>query len=374
MKAVSIETHLSAARTHLILDYPFLGALVLRLDMQTADWCRSIASDARKIFYNPDYVGKLTIDELQFVLAHEALHCALLHFSRRGHRNKRRWDIACDFAVNSLLIKEGLTGPEGILFNELFDGMAAEEIYPCLDDLSEDADTLDEHSWDQSGDTQSDQLPSVPLREREALETAWRQRLAGAAQQAMQAGKLSQNFRQVIDSFIQSRLPWRNLLSHYMNQIARADYSYARINQRRGDPSIYPSLRSRQINLAAAIDVSGSISDKEVSEFSFEVNAIKSFISARVTLLICGDRLSDGFPKIYEPWETLQLPTNVKAGGGTDFRPVFDWIGRQDISPDVLVYLTDACGKFPSVPPLWPVVWLVKGKALVPWGQRVQFN
>jgi hypothetical protein len=31
-------------------------------------------------------------------------------------------------------------------------------------------------------------------------------------------------------------------------------------------------------------------------------------------------------------------------------------------------------GDFPDDPPAFPVLWLVKGKAPVPWGRRIQLN
>jgi predicted metal-dependent peptidase len=40
----------------------------------------------------------------------------------------------------------------------------------------------------------------------------------------------------------------------------------------------------------------------------------------------------------------------------------------------MLVYFTDAEGDFPKAPPNYPVIWLVKGKGAVPWGERVQLN
>ena len=97
-----IETKLAAARTKLILDKPFLGALVMRLPMVQADpdWCPTTATDAKKFYFNPTYIDALSLDETQFMLAHEALHCALSHFSRRQHRVSHRWDLACDFAIN----------------------------------------------------------------------------------------------------------------------------------------------------------------------------------------------------------------------------------------------------------------------------------
>ena len=34
----------------------------------------------------------------------------------------------------------------------------------------------------------------------------------------------------------------------------------------------------------------------------------------------------------------------------------------------------DARGEFPKAEPSYPVLWLVKGKEKVPWGQRIQLN
>ena len=78
-----VELKLTAARTRLIIDKPFLGALVLRLPMEEAnpEWCKTTATDARKFYYNSEYIDCLSIEETQFMLSHEALHCALSHFN-----------------------------------------------------------------------------------------------------------------------------------------------------------------------------------------------------------------------------------------------------------------------------------------------------
>ena len=56
-----IQTKLSAARTRLILERPFLGALVLRLPLVAAgDWCKSTATDARSIYYSEAYIAELS--------------------------------------------------------------------------------------------------------------------------------------------------------------------------------------------------------------------------------------------------------------------------------------------------------------------------
>ena len=143
-----IQNKLAAARTRLILDKPFLGALVLRLPLLPADpkWCKTTSTNARKFFYNQEYIDALDIQETQFVLAKQALHCALSHFARRQHRIKHRWDLACDYAVNPLLINDGLNAPPGTLVEDSFEGMTAEEIYHCIDDLENEDSELEKHT------------------------------------------------------------------------------------------------------------------------------------------------------------------------------------------------------------------------------------
>jgi predicted metal-dependent peptidase len=150
-----IENKLATARTKLILDKPFLGALVLRLPMRAAEpkYCPTSATDAKHLYYNPEYIDALNVEQVQFVLAHEALHCALSHLTRRQHRNKFRWDLACDYAINPLLLEEGLAPPPGVWIPEGTEGMTAEEIYPTIDENDSD-EPMDKHIY---GDNQQEQ-------------------------------------------------------------------------------------------------------------------------------------------------------------------------------------------------------------------------
>ncbi|MEA3639864.1 MAG: VWA-like domain-containing protein [Lamprobacter sp.] len=424
----AIETKLSSARTRLILDKPFLGALVLRLPMQAAssDWCPTTATDARAFYYNPTYIDALTLDETQFMLAHEALHCALSHFARRQHRIKHRWDLACDYAINPLLVDDGLKPPPNALLMPMYKGMTAEEIYPLIDD-NDQSETLDTHAYDadaegqgqhsgmdehdlerqqqqtqaeagaqgqgtptsgqasQPGREQGRQTPETqqaqaetappPLTpdEQETLQVQWQQRMAGAAQQAMQAGRLGGELKRMIDHLLQPQLPWRMLLARYMNGLSRHDYSWSRPSRREG-AHILPSLRSQRVDLVVAVDTSGSIKDAEVEEFINEIDALKAQVQAQVTLLPCDSALCPGAPFRFEPWERFERPRALQGGGGTNFRPVFQWVQDQGMRPDLLVYFTDAQGAFPEQEPNYPVIWLVKGRTPVPWGQRVQLN
>jgi predicted metal-dependent peptidase len=282
--------------------------------------------------------------------------------------------------------------------------MTAEEIYPSLED-NENDQTQDLHLYDQEesgeqgggssqgsgrqqpkqgGDDRREdeqggiggaaQPPPLDSTERERLEVQWRQRMAGAAQQAMQAGKLKGAMARMVDHLLQPQLPWRMLLARYVTMLARDDYSYARPSTRREGPAILPSLRAAQVDVVVVLDTSGSVSDKEMREFVSEIDAIKGQMRARVTLHACDAELNADGPWVFEPWEEFDVPGAFEGGGGTRFTPVFDRLERENRQPDLLVYFTDAQGEFPPLEPNYPVIWLVKGKAPVPWGQRIQLN
>lgn len=428
---------LAAARTRLILDKPFLGALVLRLPLVPAGaWCRTTGTDARQLYYNPQWIASLGNAQTQFALAHEALHCALGHFARRGSRVQRRWDLACDFAINPLLLDEGLRPPLGAQVLDVYRGMAAEEIYPCIADEL-DSDTFDEHVWDgddggQSGggsgnaDTQgqgggdapTDQagqrgdqgqaqqrapdpnagavtaeppgvaetpatspadVPPPPLnaQQKEQLQQQWQRHLAAAAQRAREAGKLGAAFARLADAALAPQVSWRAALAHVLSQAARDDYTWQRPSRRTGEVAggaILPSLRSHSGDICVAIDTSGSVAPVDLAQFVGELNAIKGTLPVRLTLLACDAELASDAPWVTEPWEDFRLPRQFAGGGGTAFAPVFAWIERQGWQPDALVYFTDGLADFPKLPPHYPVLWLIKGNAPVPWGRRIQLN
>ena len=416
----SLLTKLAAARTRLIMERPFLGALVMHLPLKVGGaGCTTTGTDAQAFYFNPKFIDTLNLAQTQFVLAHEAMHCAMGHPHRRNHRVKRRWDVACDHAVNLILIEEGLKPPlHGILADQNYMMLSAEEIYPLIpEDTAEES--FDQHMFDhdnesgaspdenerqdnpdageaggqgkegqseaeekqgsgsQATSTSSGQAPQKPNEllpsEREELAEQWKNRLAAAAQAARQAGKLSQSMMRWVDDLLAPSLPWRALLARFFAVNQRDDYSWRRPSRREGD-ALLPRLSSEGIDVVAAIDTSGSISDDELREFVTELDALKGQVRARVTLLACDNHVADQAPWEFEPWDTMQLPDDLPGGGGTDFRPVFDWVEHENRTPNMLVYFTDAEGDFPKVPPNYPVIWLVKGKGAVPWGERVQLN
>jgi len=78
---------LTRARTQLLLNQPFFGTLGLRLKLVPGS-LPTMATDGSRIVYNPVFVGELKPAELEGVLAHEVLHCALGHHCPRRSRSR----------------------------------------------------------------------------------------------------------------------------------------------------------------------------------------------------------------------------------------------------------------------------------------------
>jgi predicted metal-dependent peptidase len=335
--------------------------------------------------------------------------------------------MACDFAINPLLVDEGLKPPGEAIVLDVYRGMAAEEIYPCIEDDNDDSQMMDDHLWDgaeggqgggqgeqdaaqgkggsdpqdvdenaggsnkqkkagaggtvreeiSAGETAGEEQdgPPSPLtaKEKDQLQQQWQRHLAAAAQRAREAGKLSGQLARLTEVALAAQVSWRALLAQYLSQIARDDYTWQRPSRREGDV-IWPSLRSHAGDIHVAIDVSGSVNDADLAEFMGELNALKGTTPVRITLFACDSDLAEGAPWTFEPWDQLRLPRQFTGGGGTAFAPVFDWIERAGQQPDALVYFTDADGEFPKMAPNYPVLWVVKGKQPVPFGRRIQLN
>jgi len=128
----ALERKLTRARTQILLNQPFFGALSLRLRLVPAD-VLTMSTDGRRILYSSKFVEALKPAELE---AHEVLHCALGHHCRRGKRDPQLWNEAADLAINPVLLKNSFTLPSGALIDSAFEDLSAEEIYARLSERS----------------------------------------------------------------------------------------------------------------------------------------------------------------------------------------------------------------------------------------------
>ena len=147
MTQIPSDLRIQKARTTLLLDHPFFGTLLFRLGARACSSIATMATDGVSLFYNPEFVDMLNAAELAGVLAHEVMHPALQHHTRRGDRDHARWNLACDYAINPILLNAGLTLPKDVLIDNRFRGMSAERIYNLIEE--------DEKQGGSSGESES---------------------------------------------------------------------------------------------------------------------------------------------------------------------------------------------------------------------------
>jgi len=117
------------ARAELILTRTFYGVLVGQVSPQMSDKIPTAATNGKVHFWNPDFVHSLPQEEVLGTQAHESEHDARRHGTRRGGRDPKKWNEACDYAINIDLVAQGFKLPKGALIDPKYRGMSAEDIY-----------------------------------------------------------------------------------------------------------------------------------------------------------------------------------------------------------------------------------------------------
>lgn len=352
------------SRARLLLQQPFYGVLLSMVDFVPETAIPTMATDGSKVFYNPNYVmDELTDDEVFGVILHEISHCIYLHCTpkRRLNRAQHKWNVACDFAINLEIKGMGYALPQQVLLDNKYRDMNAEQIYDSLPEDASNFKTLDMHieNSDEAGwDDMEDKII-----------TAWEMTKNQTGKGSTPAG-----MKRWIDKLRKSRVRWERIFHRYVGQaLAKDDYSFTRVNKRFVGQDMYlPDMRSHIIgNVVIAIDTSGSIGKNCLEQFAAEIAKIGHLVD-EITAMSCDARVHE-VVKI-KKFENFLNKLQMKGGGGTDFRPVFDKIKEMKMQPELAIYLTDAYGSFPEKQPNYPVLWCVtseSGMDYIPWGQKV---
>jgi predicted metal-dependent peptidase len=415
----SLVRKLTRARTQLLLNQPFFGTLCLRLKMIASD-VPTMATDGQRILYSPAFAEELNPEELEAVLAHEVMHCALAHHCRRDGRDPELWNQAADYAINPLLISNGFTLPQGALVDSAFEGLSAEEIYARLaqsrasvsipqngspqrgneasqaiggaaqssqpgarrahdgKDCSQAKRQKDQcpHSARPGGfgevtdaHDEHDQAASHAERERQARE--WSIAADQALRSAETCGHKPSSLRRPLQESRESQQDWRAILRRFVAATAPADYCWTPPNRRFIASRIYlPAVKREGLGvLVIAVDTSGSIGDEELQQFAGEIESISAEAQPEAIHIVYCDAAVQGSEE-FNAGEAIHL--EPIGGGGTDFRPVFQWVQQQQLAPACLIYLTDlCCHSYPEIPE-YPVLWVTHSRRKAPWGETVR--
>jgi predicted metal-dependent peptidase len=355
----AVREKLVTARVGMLLRASFFGNLATRLKLVNADeWCATAATDGRNFYYNTRFIELLKPREIEFLFGHEVLHCVYDHFGRRGDRDPRLWNVANDFCVNADLKKhrvgEFITSVP-CLYDHKYEGMSSEEVY---DDLYENAEKiniddlidkmLDEHmDGDNEGagsgkDQDGKGRPRMSEEERARVRDEIKEAMLSAAQ-TCDASNLPGGVKRLIQQLTEPKMNWRELLRMQLESTIKSDYTWLRTSRKGWHvDAVMPGMKTTDaIDIAVAIDMSGSISDAQGRDFLGEIRGImEAFDSYRIHVF-CFDTNTYN-PQQYDSdnLETIE-DYNLQGGGGTDFECIFGYLKDADIEPRKLVVFTD---------------------------------
>jgi predicted metal-dependent peptidase len=355
------------ARAGLILDQPFFGALALKLRMVEDPAEETGCTDGREIRYNPAWINSLSLEQVKGVLAHEVMHCASNHHTRRGTRDPKKWNVAGDYVINSVLEETGFRLPADALDGRPYKGMSTDAVYAAIPDPApgggSGGDGQSGNDQDPGGcggveDAKDDQGNQATAADQTKAEQDWKVSTIQAAQAAKMMGKLPGAIERMLDPILNPKVDWRDVLRNFLERAARNDYSWRTPNPRYIQQGIYlPRLHSLEMgDVVVAVDTSGSIGQDELSQFAGELSGMLEAYDMTAHVVYVDARV-----QAHETFTSDDLPLELhpKGGGGTDFKKAFDWVVDQDLTPAAMVYLTDLWGRFPAEAPDYPVIWCV---------------
>ncbi len=124
------------ARSSLLLDHPFFASFALKLELKADNNCQDLWTDGKTLAFNPMYAYSLSKETMIGAQAHEIMHLACGHHVRRNGREEKKWNEACDYAINYLLFEAGFKLPENFRHDPQYKDMSVDDIYEALARLS----------------------------------------------------------------------------------------------------------------------------------------------------------------------------------------------------------------------------------------------
>jgi len=359
---------LTTARIGLLLRHPFFGNLATRMKLIDAtDWCNTLATDGRNFYYNNDFVNKLTPKQAEFGFAHEVLHNIFDHMGRRQDRDPMLSNIAADYAANQILKDERIGEvPDWIkIFQDnKYRGMSYEEIYADLEkdaikiDISELGELLDDHldgegEGEGSGEGDEDKdgkgRPKLTAEEKKQIRDEIKEAMVAAAQSAG-AGKVPAGIARYIQVFTEPKMDWRQMLRMNIQSILKSNFSFSRPNRKsQHSGAILPGMLNEEtIDVSVAIDMSGSISNKQANDFLSEVKGIMDEYKDFKLDLWCFDTEVYNYAKFTGDTSDEIMDYECKGGGGTDFEANWNFMKNEGIEPKRFIMFTDGypCGSW----------------------------
>ena len=353
------------ARVGLLLRHPFFGNMATRLRIQCADeWCPTAAVDGRNLYFNTQFFNAMNNKEIEFVIAHEILHCVFDHLGRRDERNPMLYNIAADYIVNNLLVRDRIGEKPSIVdcFQDFkYEGWTSEEVYEELfkeaekngqEFLEQLGEMLDEHldlegdgtegDGEGDGEGKSKGRPKYSKAEMDQIKDEIKEAMIQASQTAG-AGNTPAGVQRIIQQLTEPKINWRELLRQQIQSTIKSDYTFARPSRKGWHTgAILPGMNFQDtIDICITLDMSGSIGDAQAKDFLGEIQGIMDEYKDYKIKLWCFDTAVYNEQDFSADDGDALTDYEILGGGGTDFMVNWQYMKDNDIQPKKFIMFTD---------------------------------
>ncbi len=363
---MEIDKEIRRIISRFIINRPVLGAICLRMKYETKPIPTedkrvhipfSITPATNTISYDPRQIEEMQLKskDIEFILAHEAMHILTGSLLRIGNRDLKLWNIACDFEVNYLLKDMGFNLPNGALYSEEFHNnyYYAEKIYELLISTAQqrakvklkmDAskelvdylpkkESLDQHNYPKG----EQELIQAKINTQNALSTAAQIERSMEAIHGIET--LPASIRRMIDKLFTPQITWKDYVSEVTTTFVRNNYSYKKFNPYYRMQNIYvPTLKSSETKIVTIVDTSSSIDEETMRMFISELVPLVQMFN--VTFI--ADDADVYVEDIVENVVGIEdILNHIKGGGGTSFAPAFKWIEENIMDACAVILMTD---------------------------------
>ena len=393
---------LAVTRSGLYLDFRFLDMALAALTPTPDERCRTLATDGKILCYQPSALLRIYQENPRYLnrlYLHSVFHCIFRHLWMQGKRDAALWQIACDIAVEHLidsLSRKSVTRPLTYLRRRAYEAIAAEEKlvaaapayrWLCgqtpgvLKQIAREFYADDHRLWPKPGPEQ----PNAPTPQ---LQKSW-QKISERMQTELEmrdkeAGEGAEALAQQVRAANRSRRSYRDFLRRFcvLREEVHLDMDTYDLNFYTYGLSIYGNMpliepletrESRKVEeLALVVDTSYSTSGELVRAFLSEtyglLKARENFFRRMNLHLIQADNQVQRDDLITSEEDLVRVMNQfeLKGGGGTDFRPAFDYVTRLCAEKKFanlrgLLYFTDGMGTYPARRPPFDAAFLFLG-------------
>ena len=342
------------------------------------------ATDGTNLILNPEAFFKYKLMQRVFITAHEIAHCMFNHCAlgyqmrRTGQvkyqdgsslpYDQKLMNMAMDFVINSMLVESKIGEmPEDALYDPTLATSKDSflDVYKKVYEQQEksnkgkaSAPGNGKSGFDQHLDPGAGQGQDPGQSSQARSETEWNTAIAGALASAKAQGKLPAALERLLSAVIEPEVSWQDhIRGFFARKLGSGGYDWRKPDRRLITRDIIAPARAGNGcgPVVVAIDTSGSIGQRELDVFFAEMKGLLDDVRPEVIHVLWCDAEVHRADEVTDSSDIDTL--KPVGGGGTDFRPVFDWIDEQDFTPDALVYLTDGYGTFPTSEPKYPLVW-----------------